>query len=174
MIYVAFEECENAPTAHHEAGICARDRLFSLFGIEGEIKRTENGKPYIPCSRYHFSISHSDGLAVCALRCKEEKYDLPEDIFTIFENGEGEVGADIQLIPSDDYLQRMNRIAIRYIYTQYDSTEAFTRAWTQKEAYTKLSDIPLIHALKTEITEGIAFSGKITASDKDYFLSILI
>lgn len=174
MIYVAFEECGNTPDARHEAGIRARDRLFSTFGVNSEVKKTENGKPYIPNSPYHFSISHSDELAVCVLRCKEEKYDLAEDIFTIFEDGEGEVGADIQAIPSSDALARMNRIAARYMNTQYGSTEAFARVWTKKEAYTKLRDIPLTHALKAEITEGIIFSGKITVNEKDYYFSVLI
>ncbi len=172
MIYICFRRCADHKDSQHIAGIGARNILFSLFGIETDPFKTESGKPRIGNEKYHFSISHSGCLAVCALRCKEEKYDLPEDVFTIFEDGEGEVGVDIQRIPKSEELQKMNRIAARFICTEFHSVEDFARSWTRKEAYAKYHDIPLTNAFKAEEENNSFFSGEVEIDDIRYAISV--
>ncbi len=172
MIYIAFEKCENTPASQHEAGVIARDRLFSLFHIIADVKTNENGKPFIDDNSYHFSISHSGTIACCALRCKEENYGLPEDIFTVFENCEGDVGIDIQQVPLPSELERMNRIAARYFGGTYDTTECFARAWTRKEALCKYEGTVLVKALKMDESEHSFFTGTMEINGDKYAISV--
>ena len=172
MIYIAFEKFDGGREAEHKAGICARDRLFSLFGITDEPKKTESGKPYIDNERYFFSISHSGSVAACALRCKEENYDLPEDIFTIFEDGEGEIGFDIQIIPKPEDLHKMNKIAVRFICTQFYSVEDFARKWTRSEAHGKLHDVALAEVFRADEDGHTFISGEVEFDEERYAFSI--
>ena len=172
MIYIAFEKFEKGRTAEHEAGIAARDRLFSLFNVTDEPKKTESGKPYVDNEKYFFSISHSGCVAACALRCKEENYDLPDDIFMVFEDGEGEIGFDLQLIPAPEELQKMNRIAVRFICSQFYSVEDFARKWTRSEAHGKYHDVPLTEVFRANEDGHTFFSSEIQFDDERYAMSI--
>lgn len=172
MIYIAFNKCDKAPASQREAGVVARDRLFSLFGIKAEAKKAENGKPYIDDKRYHFSISHTVSVAVCALRCKEENYDLPEDIFTIFEDGDGEIGIDIEAIPTDSDLERFNRIAKRYFKKSFDSSKDFIYHWTKSEALCKYHGSSLAESFKADFNDKAFFCGEIELDTQKYIISV--
>ncbi len=172
MIYIAFKKCENTPASQHEAGVMLTKEFFSLFDIADEIKKTDNGKPYIDDSRYHISISHTNGIAVCALRCKEEKYDFPDDVFTIFENGEGEIGIDIESFPTDDSLDRFNRIAMRYFGRTFDSAKDFICHWTKSEAFCKYNGSVLTEAFKNDDSERKFFCGTVEFDNKKYLISV--
>jgi hypothetical protein len=90
------------------------------------IDRSPRGKPYFPDWPHRwFSISHSGGLALCAL------------------SDDGPVGVDIELVRPrrpglPDYVMApAERVA-------WDGTWAdFSRVWTLKESWCKREDIPL-------------------------------
>ncbi|MBR4071199.1 MAG: hypothetical protein IKK26_01415 [Clostridia bacterium] len=172
MIYIAFEKCENTPASQHEAGVSARNKLFSQFGINDIVKKNENGKPYIDNSDYHFSVSHSGNMAVCALRCKEEKYDLPDEIFTIFEDSEGEIGIDIQDFPSVNDLEKLNRISVRYFDKTFDEADDFIYHWTKTEAYCKYIGSALADVFKAETSDKSFFCGTIEFHNVKYIMSV--
>lgn len=172
MIYIAFNKCDKAPASQKEAGVIARDRIFSLFNITDEVKRTENGKPYIENSDYCFSISHSETLAVCALRCKFENYDLPEDIFTIFEDGEGEVGIDVQISPNETDFDRLNKISQRYFNKEFSSAKDFIYHWTKTEALCKYKGAVLAEEFKADLSENSFFCGELEFDNEKYIMSV--
>ncbi len=172
MIYIAFNKCENTPASQREAGVIARNRLFSFFDIADEVKRTENGKPYIDNGDYCFSISHSECVAVCALRCKAENYDLPEDIFTIFEDGEGEIGIDIQLCPDEENLDRLNKISERYFRKNFSSAKDFIYHWTKTEAFCKHKGSPLAEVFNADLGKNSFFCGEIEFDNEQYIMSV--
>lgn len=171
MIYVAFEKCGRHRLSQHESGIAARDKLFSLFGIEEEVQISESGKPYVEKDGVSFSVSHTDGLAACALRVKDENYDLPDEIFTVFENGEGEVGIDIEVIPPDADLQKYNRIAARFFGTEFASAEEFLARWTKTEAAAKADGKPLATVFKAGPQKEF-FTGRLELDGKNYIFTI--
>ena len=139
MIYFTFEKCESTTSARHEAGIRARNRLFSLFGIdESDAAKTESGKPYLKSGAAGFSISHCDNMALCALKCDRQIYDLPESVTVIFESGNGIlIGCDIECESKEYEKDKIERISNRFLgYTAKDKDE-FLRGWTRGEAYGK-------------------------------------
>ena len=99
--------------------------------LRGEA-RTPEGKPYFPAfSDFHYSISHSGGLVVCAA------WNRP-------------VGIDLQMIPSDP--EKALKVAGRFFSVreqnalqklQAEDPEAmlrlFARFWTARESYIKLT-----------------------------------
>lgn len=175
MIYVAFEECTHELKSQRKAANKAKRLLLSAFGLSpDDITLTENGKPQIRDSRYHISVSHSAEVAVCALRCKEQRYDLPENVFTIFEDEDGDVGIDIEYISPEKELERLNRISMRFMRRKFSSVEKLIERWTLCEAYTKLHDVPLATSLKSHITDIPAYKGIVTVKEQDYYLTVLV
>ena len=99
--------------------------------LRGEV-RTPEGKPYFPAfPDFHYSISHSGGLVVCAA------WSQP-------------VGIDLQRIPSDP--EKALKIADRFFSVseqetlrklQHEDPSAmltlFARYWTARESYIKLT-----------------------------------
>jgi phosphopantetheinyl transferase len=90
------------------------------------IARSPRGKPFFPdWPRRWYSISHSGGLALCAL------------------SDDGPVGADIELVRPrspglPDYVMTEDE------RSSWDGTwEDFFRVWTLKESWCKREDIPL-------------------------------
>lgn len=92
--------------------------LFACCGYQGEIKRTKNGKPYIGGS-VHFSLSHTDGLTVCAVSDKC-------------------VGVDAEKIRT---VKNKEKILRRFTGKEYNniSDKDFLREWTQFESRVKFS-----------------------------------
>ena len=89
-----------------------------------EVPRQERGvwgKPFFPApySDFRFNLSHTEGLALCAL------------------SDEGEVGVDIEVIkPRKEGLPRY--VMSEEEFAAFDGTwEDFTRIWTLKEALVK-------------------------------------
>ena len=97
--------------ALEEAGV----RDFSLF-------ENPYGKPYLCSKEKYFSLSHTKGIAVCAV-------------------SDQEVGAD-----TEEWMEAKMKIAERFFHpdeilwlkAQADINTAFTRLWTRKESYVKL------------------------------------
>lgn len=93
-------------------------RAISAFCSESAftIKRTENGKPYTDAG-VHFSLSHTDGLTICAVS---------------YEN----VGADAEKLRT---VKNKEKILRRYIGEEAESIsdEEFLRKWTRFESRVK-------------------------------------
>ena len=95
--------------------------------------KSESGKPYFADFPVALSISHADGLAVCAFA---ESEDAPVS-----------VGIDAEPIPPTEKYHSLKRIAERF----FDGTEeltglgeeefcdAFTLLWTKKESLVKMT-----------------------------------
>lgn len=84
-----------------------------------QIKRTENGKPYIVWGEGkaapHISVSHCDGIFACAI-------------------DDDNVGIDIQ----NERDVAAEKIKSRY-FTDAEQAEDFYKVWTRKEAYSKFT-----------------------------------
>ncbi len=111
----------------HNCGIKLLQKAFlDTAGIEiteDMIKKSPSGKPYIENTPYCFSISHCDGLAVCAL-------------------SEYETGVDCERIRAvkPRVIKRCyNDTEAEYIRTSGNPDGAFTALWTLKESYVKMT-----------------------------------
>ena len=110
----------------HRCGIALLKKAFSHIGkeiSENDIQRSEKGKPYIDGSDIFFSISHCDGLAVCVLSDKP-------------------VGVDCESVRkvSTAVMKRcFGSIESDYVNNSEDRNIAFTRIWTLKESYVKMT-----------------------------------
>jgi 4'-phosphopantetheinyl transferase len=106
-----------------------RTILSGYLGIEPNAVRfgaTEEGKPYVAEGGLTFNLSHSDGLALCAITVA------------------GQIGVDVErLRPIDDADAIVHRYFAPGEVRQYqatrvpDRTAAFFSTWTRKEAYVK-------------------------------------
>ena len=102
----------------------------SFEDLRGEV-RTPEGKPYFPAfPAFHYSISHSAGLVVCAA-------------------WEAPIGIDLQQIPSDPqnamrianhFFSEGEQNALRQLQTEDPNAMLllFSRLWTARESYVKL------------------------------------
>jgi len=84
------------------------------------------GKPFVPDARVAFNLSHSDGLAVCAVTT------------------DGHIGVDVErvrpVVDADSIVKRYfaTREAREYAALSVaDRTAAFFSTWTRKEAFVK-------------------------------------
>lgn len=120
------------------------------------VARTERGKPYFPdLPHLHFSLSHSEGLSLCALR-----------------EG-GPVGADVELVrPRGTGLPRYALSDREYTWFQDRGNrwEDFYTLWTLKEARVKCTgegifrcparevSVPLLEPGESADWEGFTFT----------------
>lgn len=121
----------------HKCGMLLLEKAFSHIGkpfSENEIVKTENGKPYLSDNSLYFSITHCDGLAVCAL-------------------AEAPVGVDCESIrrASTAVMKRCYGDSEQhYVLTSSDSNTVFSRLWTLKESYVKMTGDGIASDLKTK------------------------
>ena len=107
--------------------------LTKLFGNE-EICIGEHGKPYLQNEDIHFNISHAENWVVCAV-------------------SDCEVGLDIQ--PLSPVRPAVLRRCFMLKEQEWigNNAERFTRLWTMKEAYMKLTGTGLsVPAQEIEIS----------------------
>lgn len=117
------------------------------FDVEN-IKKGHRGKPYIEAAPFCFNISHADGLVVCAI-------------------SESEVGIDAESIreTTDRVMKRCysdNEIA--YVNSAANKDTEFTRLWTLKESYVKLTGEGIATDLKSvcfDLEQAVSFSDKL-------------
>ncbi len=108
----------------HEAGVQLAQQMLSEISRmpphEIRILYTENGKPYTDSVPLHFSISHTDGVVLCAVHTAP-------------------IGVDIERIrlPHPKTIERVCTSA-ECAYIGDDPTR-FAAVWTRKEAYAKLT-----------------------------------
>jgi 4'-phosphopantetheinyl transferase len=96
------------------------------------------GKPFIPGAHVAFNLSHSDGLAICAV------------------TAEGEIGADVEHVrPIDDadlLVERYFAVDEQRQYRALDARDrvtAFYSIWTRKEAFVKATGAGLGRELQS-------------------------
>ncbi len=87
-------------------------RVLAAHGAEGEILRTENGKPYLASGSVQFSLTDTDGLTAVAV-------------------GEQAVGLDAERVRPRKTGAILSRL------TPEEREEDFFTLWTAKEAYVK-------------------------------------
>ena len=110
----------------HRCGIALLKKAFSNLGkeiSENDILMSEKGKPYIDGSKTFFNISHCDGLAVCVLSDKP-------------------VGVDCESVrkASTAVMKKcFGNNEADYINNCENRNNAFTRIWTLKESYVKMT-----------------------------------
>jgi 4'-phosphopantetheinyl transferase len=125
------------------------------YDLLSEISRSETGKPFFKNSHWHFNISHSGDYVVCAVSDKNE------------------LGIDIQIhkaLNISYYQRHFTENEWHNLITATDSSKAFCRLWSQKEALMKADGRGLDIPLKTIIIE----SEKATKIDKNsWFLTAI-
>ena len=87
-----------------------------------QISLTENGKPYFPDSPWHFSISHTEHYAFCALSRQNIGLDAEEK------------GRKVSPAMVEKFLSPTEKSWIGH-----DPQDVFLRLWVLKEALAKLS-----------------------------------
>lgn len=151
------------------------DEVLKKLGLSpSPILKTKQGRPYFKDHPLvDFSLSHTDGLAVCAL-CQADEAPPPR------------VGVDTERLSSFDR-EKLEAFANRFFGTcerrfvlgSEEPRAAFTRVFTQKEAYAKYRGEGLgAHLSKTdtcapdfEKANGVRFH---TYREGDCFISLCV
>lgn len=113
-----------------------RERLAEPF----EIRRNENGKPYIAGNPLYFSISHSGGFAMIAI-C-----DFP-------------CGVDMELVCGKSRKVVLNSFSDEE-RAEIDSERDFLKHWVVRESYIKMLGLTLAAKLKSlKYVGGVLYDG---------------
>lgn len=142
------------------------DKLLSLAaGLlirrevgDAELSLNEHGKPYLPGSEVHFSVSHSGKCAAIAV-------------------DSAEAGLDVEKLPDRDYMKLARRFyhpnELGYVEASDDPARTFTRIWTRKEAYLKQIGTGIATDLATFDTTSGEPAERIVSYDIDgYVISV--
>ena len=113
----------------HSGHDAARELLTTMYFEENRcelpsILRTEQGKPYFPDGNWHFSISHTDDHAFCALSRRNIGIDA--------ESMDREIDPRVGRRYLSDSEQKR-------VENSRDKRAALLRLWVLKEAYAKLT-----------------------------------
>ena len=103
------------------------EKVKSLLNTDAEIKKTENGKPYI--DGFQFSITHTGDTALIAISDKI-------------------VGVDAEMIKVRNISSVLQRFTPREQNEINGDTAKFLKNWVVKEAYIKMHGGTLVHDLK--------------------------
>ncbi|MBO5287378.1 MAG: 4'-phosphopantetheinyl transferase superfamily protein [Clostridia bacterium] len=141
----------------HNTAHALLNKMLLDFNISSPVfLKNENGKPYIEGEDVHFSISHTEGLALCVVA------DSP-------------VGVDAELITGRDR-EYIEKFANRYfveneikMLAESDFCEVvFLQIWTGKEATIKKHGYNMSYVKKIDVTkENIRFF-----NENGYIISI--
>ena len=129
----------------------ALQKEYSYNLSEDDIRKKEHGKPYIKNVPFYFNISHCDGLVVCAV-------------------SENEIGIDAEVIRTvaDRVMKRCySDSEIDYVNSCIDKDVEFTKLWTLKESYVKLTGEGIASDLKAvsfDLKNATAFSDDVSFS----------
>lgn len=156
----------------HKCGILLLEKAFRHTGLvfsEKDIIKTKSGKPYIKNNPVYFSISHCDGLAVCVL-------------------SEDEIGVDCESIrrASNAVMKRCYGDSEKQnVINSPDSDTTFSRLWTLKESYVKMTGDGIASDLKTKCFDiknsrtlfesgAVFYHYNCQFDDNDYFISVCL
>lgn len=146
QIYITGYQPEQGKMKHrqeHQKGLsllCYGLRMqynlpFSMEEIEAELEKGEHGKPYFRhFPQIHFNISHSQGIAACAISDYEVGIDV-EKIAPLRASVARRILAEKEL----EFLQTFDKAG---------QEEMFCRFWTLKESYLKLDGSGLTRDLR--------------------------
>lgn len=141
------------------AELLLRAVLCVKKGMQNELlvlRKTPKGKPYLPESRFEFSLSHTESLAAAAVS------DCP-------------VGVDVELIRKIDerLCQRFfSKQEQEYVFSESsDRQNRFFEIWTRKEAAVKRSGEGITHDIAAIYT-GKDEKSLHTFTVEDYVLSV--
>lgn len=154
----------------HKCGILLLEKAFSHIGLDfsqSDIVKAENGKPYIKGNLVYFSISHCDGLAVTVL-------------------SKAPVGVDCESVrrTSGAVMKRCyGDRETEHILTSADSDRAFSRLWTLKESYAKMTGEGVGSDLKMKCFDeengrtlfesgAVFYHYGVRFNNEDYFISV--
>lgn len=156
----------------HKCGILLLEKAFSHIGLDfsqNDIVKAENGKPYIKGNPVYFSISHCDGLAVTVL-------------------SKAPVGVDCESIrrASNAVMKRCYGDSEKQnVINSPDSDTTFSRLWTLKESYVKMTGDGIASDLKTKCfdiengrtlfeSRAVFYHYNCQFDDNDYFISVCL
>lgn len=134
-----------SPTQAH---CCLEECVNEFMGhriIYTDLPRNFRGKPYLPDSPLHFSISHTKNAYVLGFSIQQE------------------IGVDMELNVPGNELYLLANYAFSpdelLILGANSDENTFLKIWTLKEAYLKATGIGLIDALPTlHVVTGLPFS----------------
>lgn len=122
------------------------------------------GRPYIDDPGLDFSVSHSEGCAICVLAIGEGAA-VGCDVQRAREYSDEKLGELAQAFMTADELSEFGKSA--------DRSAFFFTKWTRREAYVKRVCSDIFDNLKTADLSGEYFrDGVITACGQKYFFSI--
>ncbi|WGH74219.1 4'-phosphopantetheinyl transferase superfamily protein [Tenacibaculum tangerinum] len=131
------------------------ENYFNSDYIDSDVEYMQYAKPYFKSKKYHFNISHSGNIAVCAISEKKD------------------IGIDIEMIKSIDVEHFKNQMT-NYELNKIEegvkmNLERFYSYWTEKEAVIKSNSRGLHIPLKSfEIK-----SNKTTIDNEVYYVKEL-
>lgn len=143
------------------------DSLLQKNGIDRyktAILLDDNGRPYIDDSELDFSVSHSEGCAICVLAMGEGAA-VGCDVQRARQYSEEKLAELAQAFMTADELSEFGKAA--------DRSAFFFTKWTRREAYVKRVCLDIFDNLKTADLSGEYFrDGVITACGERYFFSV--
>lgn len=122
----------------------------------------KNGKPYFRNFPYYFSLSHSEGYAVCAF-------------------SQEEIGADIQQQRPCDvdglarrFFSEQERIRLEQKSLYQERMQLFYKLWCRKEAYGKLTGEGIAGSVKADLSSEAGKKVRLRdiSAPEGYFLTI--
>ena len=126
------------------ARVIGADLLLTYaLKLEGEdlrrmdIAKGEHGKPYFAnAPQLHFNISHSGSYAMCILADREAGCDVEQ------------VHKDHVLGVADHFFHPAEKLLMDKVPDTADKLQLFTRIWTLKESYIKVTGLGLSQSLR--------------------------
>ncbi len=165
MLILKTVECENTSSSRHESAHNLLKCMLSQYTSSdySQIKKEENGKPYIDGTA--FSISHSNNVACVALVVDEQEID--EGIVIDQLSIASSVGADVESV-FDKRIDNCRKIAQHKFFQdeikrldmcscEEEYIKLFCLMWTQKESYSKFTGSGLKDALSFDTTSKSVF-----------------
>ena len=158
---------EGAAFEEGAAGFLLLDSLLQKNRISRDeliLSRSESGRPLASSPDLDFSISHSEGCAMCCIAV----------------GANASVGCDLQRIRDYD-TEKMSELAMTFMsdeelaafYYAPDKSADFFAAWTHREAFVKRSGGSIFDSLRDADLSGESFAdGIITVCGNRYYYSI--
>lgn len=196
ILRFCFTETQLTHDEQHSFGLSLRDSLIRDFLPEltaPEFAASKSGKPYLLNSDASYSISHTDGCVMCALKCRTSACELPPLADIIKSDGTylaescdsyGEIGCDVEIWAEDRCESRLMSIADRY-FTEDETAllksnnnirRNFYKLWTEKESVLKCSGSGLSGLSRADTSEFSTkykiYSFEIEKGERKYSASI--
>lgn len=197
ILRFCFTETQLTHAEQHLFGLSIRDSLIRDFLPEltsPEFAALKSGKPYLLNSDAAYSISHTDGCIMCALKCHTYTCELPPPLTDIIRSdgtylaescdSHGEIGCDVEIWSQDRSESRLISISDRY-FTEDETAllkssnnikRNFYKLWTEKESVLKCCGAGLSGLSRADTSEFSTkykiYSFEIEQGERKYSASI--